>query len=204
MLWSSFGGRSVLVMSSSACPTCSRQPPSARPTRESRGRMMLNFSKFIALLVIAGALALAQDRGAIRGTITDQSGAAVPEATVTVKNVDTGLTQTVRTSADGVYTVPYLPVGNYTVTTDKTGFRKAETSGVRVDVATIVDVDVKLTVGGVDQTVDVSASAPLLETQGTNLGKVVATQAISDLPLFISGGSVRRNLAFVILTPGVI
>src|SRR5258708_7059045 len=62
----------------------------------------------------------------------------------------------------------------------------------------------KLTVGAVDQTVDVTASAPLLETQGSNLGKVVATKAISDLPLFISGGSVRSNLAFVILTPGVI
>src|SRR5258708_36142450 len=60
----------------------------------------------------------------------------------------------------------------------------------------------KLTVGAVDQTVDVTASAPLLETQGSNLGKVVATKAISDLPLFISGGSVRGNLAFVILTPG--
>jgi hypothetical protein len=165
---------------------------------------MRNFAKSLTLLAIAGALAFAQDRGSIRGTIRDQSGAAVPEATVTVKNVDTGLTQIVKTSGDGVYAVPYLPVGNYTVSTDKTGFRRAETEGVRVDVATIVDVDVKLTVGGVDQTVEVNASAPLLETQGTNLGKVVATAAIRDLPLFIAGGSVRSNLAFVILTPGVI
>src|SRR5437660_5525837 len=159
---------------------------------------MLNCLRSLALLGMIGSLAFAQDRGTIRGTITDQSGAAVPEATVTVKNVDTGLTQTVKTSGDGVYTVPYLPVGNYTVSTEKTGFRKAETAGVRVDVATIVDVDVKLTVGGVDQIVDVSAAAPLLETQGSNLGKVVATQAIRDLPLFITGGSVRSNLAFVI------
>ncbi|PYV89749.1 MAG: hypothetical protein DMG90_10490, partial [Acidobacteria bacterium] len=74
----------------------------------------------------------------------------------------------------------------------------AEINGVRVDVAVVVDVDVKLTVAGVDQTIDVSAAAPLLETSGSNLGKVLPTRAISDLPLFISGGSVRSNLAFVI------
>jgi len=157
-----------------------------------------------ALLLILSVGGMAQDRGTIRGTVTDQSSAPVPDATVTVKNVDTGLTQTARTGVDGVYTVLYLPVGNYSVTTDKTGFRKAETSGVRVDVAVVVDVDVKLTVAGVDQTIDVSAAAPLLETTGSNLGKVLPTRAISDLPLFISGGSVRSNLAFVILTPGVI
>src|SRR6266850_781572 len=158
----------------------------------------------LALFFIFSVLGLAQDRGTIRGTVTDQSGAPVPESTVTVKNVNTGLTQTVNTGADGVYTVLYLPVGNYSVTTDKTGFRKAEINGVRVDVAVVVDVDVKLTVAGVDQTIDVSAAAPLLETTGSNLGKVLPTRAISDLPLFISGGSVRSNLAFVILTPGVI
>src|SRR5260370_358835 len=164
---------------------------------------MLNWIKALTLLTVICSMATAQDRGAIRGTITDQSGAAVPEATVSVKNVNTGLTQTTKTSADGVYTIPYLQVGDYTVSTEKTGFRKAETTGVRVDVATVADVDMKLTVGAVDQTVDVTASAPLLETQGSNLGKVVATKAISDLPLFISGGSVISNLAFVILTPRV-
>ena len=72
----------------------------------------------------------------------------MPEATVTVKNVNTGLTQTVKTSADGVYNVLYLPAGDYTVTTEKAGFRKAETSGVGVHVATVANVDVTLAVGG--------------------------------------------------------
>src|SRR5207248_551446 len=133
----------------------------------------------MALFVIT--LAFAQDRGTIRGTVTDPLGAGVPEATVTAKNVNTGLTQTVKSAADGVYTVLYLPVGNYSVTTERSGFRKSETTGVRVDVATVADVDVKLAVAGVDQSIDVTASAPLLETQGSNLGKVVPTKAISDL-----------------------
>ena len=135
--------------------------------------------------------------------MTDPSGATVPEATVTVKNVNTGLTQTVKTSADGVYNVLYLPAGDYTVTTEKAGFRKAETSGVGVHVATVANVDVALAVGGVDQSVEVTAAAPLLDVQGTNLGKVIPKNAINDLPLFISGG-LRANLAFVVLTPGVI
>src|SRR5437660_2472362 len=164
---------------------------------------MLTCLRSRALLGMIVSLAFAQDRGTIRGTITDPTGAAVPEATVTVKNVNTGLTQTVKTSSDGVFTVPYLPVGDYTVATDKAGFRKAEKSGVRVDVASVADVDVRLTVGGVDQTVEVTAAETLLETTGSNLGKVVPTKAISDLPLFIGGG-LRSNLAFVILTPGVI
>ncbi len=154
-------------------------------------------------LLMASGLCLAQDRGTIRGVVKDQSGAIVPGATLTVKNVNTGLTESATTSADGVYNVLYLPVGEYTVTTEKAGFRKAEVTGVGVHVATVATVDVTLTVGGVDQVVDVTASAPLLDVQGTNLGKIIPKNAIKDLPLFISGG-LRANLAFVVLTPGVI
>jgi len=164
---------------------------------------MSNHCRFlVAILLLAGSC-LAQDRGTIRGVLTDPSGAAVPEATVTVKNVNTGLTQTTKTSTDGVYNILYLPAGSYTVTAEKTGFKKAETNGVEVHVATVASVDVTLTVGGVDQSVEVNAAAPLIDVQGTNLGKVIPERAIKDLPLFISGG-IRANLAFVVLTPGVI
>ena len=159
----------------------------------------------LAAIILLGAVpAFGQDRGTIRVTVTDQSGAAVPDARLTANNVETGLTQSASTGTDGIHAFPYLPAGNYTVTAEKTGFRNAEADRIRVNVATIVDLDLRLTVSGVEQTVDVTATAPLLETSGTNLGKVVPTKAIRDLPLFISGGSVRSNLAFVILTPGVI
>ena len=159
--------------------------------------------KYLALFTVLGAGAFAQDRGTIRGTVTDPSGAPVPAAAVTVRNVNTGLTQSVKTGDDGVYNLPYLPAGDYTVTTEKAGFRKAETTGVKVNVATVTGVDVQMTVGAVEQSVEVTAAAPLLEVQGTNLGKVLPTNAIKDLPLFIGGG-LRSNLAFVVLTPGVI
>src|SRR5450631_1315347 len=115
-------------------------------------------SRFLVAILLIAASAFAQDRGTVRGVVTDSSGATVPEATVTVKNVNTGLTQSVKTSADGVYNVLYLPAGDYTVTTEKAGFRKAETSGVGVHVATVSNVDVTLVVGTVDQSVDVTAA----------------------------------------------
>jgi len=162
----------------------------------------MNLKFLVVILLLAGS-AFAQDRGTVRGVVTDASGSTVPDATVTVKNVNTGLTQSVKTSADGVYTVLYLPAGAYSVTTVKAGFRQSEITGVEVHVATVSTVDVSLSVEGVAQTVDVAATSPLLDVQGSNLGKVIPKNAISDLPLFIGGG-LRANLAFVVLTPGVI
>src|SRR5258707_3055750 len=129
--------------------------------------------RFLVLILLLAGSVFAQDRGTIGGVVTDPSGATVPDATVTVKNINTGLKQTVKASADGVYSVLYLPAGDYTVTTEKAGFRKSETSGVGVHVATVANVDVTMAVGGVDQSVEVSAATPLLDLQGTNLGKVI-------------------------------
>ena len=160
--------------------------------------------QYVAAVVFLTTLGLAQgDRGSIRGIVTDPSGANVPDTTVTALNVNTGLTQTSRTGPDGIYNFLYLPVGTYTVTAEKTGFRKIEAAGVVVNVNSDVRLDVSLAVGTVDQTIEVSAAAIMLETSGSNLGKVVSTKAIMDLPMFISGG-LRSNMSFVILTPGVI
>src|SRR4051794_13298549 len=119
-------------------------------------------------LCLFAALALkAQDRGTIRGTISDTSGAVIPTVSVTVLNVDTGTRQSATTDQAGIYAFPYLQVGNYTVSVERAGFRKAETTGVRVNVATVSDVNVTLAIATTDQSVDVSAAAPLLETNGS-------------------------------------
>src|SRR5258708_5427579 len=89
---------------------------------------------FLSLLFFVIAPGLAQDRGRIRGVVNDETAAAVPAAVVPARNVNTGLTQTAVTSAEGVYNIPYLPVGEYTVTTEKTGFRRAEATNVIVNV----------------------------------------------------------------------
>ncbi|MFN7936657.1 MAG: TonB-dependent receptor [Bryobacteraceae bacterium] len=161
-------------------------------------------SRILAIWVVSClSVAFGQNTGTIRGVVTDPTSSPVPLAEVTLKNVATGLTQTVKAGADGGYTFLYLPSGNYTVSATHTGFRKTDVSGVQVQVATVANVDITLALGTVEQAVDVTATTPLLDVQGSNLGKVIPKSAIKDLPLFIGGG-VRSNLAFVILTPGVI
>ena len=155
------------------------------------------------LLVLAALPAFAQDRGTIRGTVLDESGATVPGAAIAVSNRDTGLSQNLTSSAEGRYEAIYLPVGTYSVTVTKEGFKRVQAGNVHVDVGSVVDLDLKILIGSVDQSVQVSATAAMLETQGTNLGKTIPTQAINDLPLFISGG-VRSPMAFIVLTPGVL
>src|SRR5260370_28030787 len=98
--------------------------------------------RFLGVILLLAGFVFAQDRGTIRGVVTDPSGATVPDAMVTVKNINTGLKQTVKTSVDGVYNVLYLPARDYTVTTEKARFRKAETSGRGRHGATVPHVDV--------------------------------------------------------------
>src|SRR6266542_5785516 len=88
------------------------------------------------LLVLSAGICLAQDRGTVTGTVTDAAGAAIPGALIKITNPATSLEQRTNTGTDGTYTVPYLPVGRYTVSAEKTGFRVAERSGIAVEVAT--------------------------------------------------------------------
>ena len=133
-----------------------------------------------ASLGLAGLFAtagLAQDRGTIRGIVTDASGSTVPGANVTARNVNTGIVQNALTGADGVYNIPYLPVGTYTTITEKPGFKKSEAANIVLNINSVIDINVTLVVGGIEQKIEVQAVAPLLETQGSNLGKVVPTKA---------------------------
>ncbi|MDQ6704446.1 MAG: carboxypeptidase-like regulatory domain-containing protein, partial [Acidobacteriota bacterium] len=145
----------------------------------------------------------AQDRGTITGTVTDAAGAAVPGASIKVANPSTGLTQSVSTNNEGSFAVPYLPVGKYTVTAEKIGFRTAEASDITVNVSTTARVDLKLEVGQVSEKIEVTAVAPAVVSERSDLGTVVTTKTINDLPLSLSGG-LRDNLAFTILTPGTV
>lgn len=162
---------------------------------------------FAMLLLCAGFLLVApicsaQDRGTITGTVTDPNGAPVPNAKITARNTATNLTQEATASEDGTYSIVYLPAGSYTVAAEAATFKKSETDAVRVSVNTTVRINVQLQIGDVQETVVVSAVTPLLQTDRTDLGKVVDSKTILDLPLFIGGG-LRDNLAFVNLVPGV-
>ena len=97
-------------------------------------------------------------RGTVLGTVTDVSGAAVPGATVTVRNTDTGLIRTTESQADGSYRVPELPIGSYDVTVSKADFQASVTKGVQVSVASERRVDAALKPGQITEQILVSGS----------------------------------------------
>lgn len=153
--------------------------------------------------LLTGISAYAQgDRGSIAGTITDPTGAAVPNATITLRSLGTGNTQTTQSGQGGDYRLPFISIGSYSVTVEKAGFRKWESTDVMVNINTLVELDVHLTVGSTSETVVINDAPPLLSGEGLNLGKVMNNKQIMDLPLSIGGGS-RSTYAFIPLTPGV-
>ena len=154
----------------------------------------------LVILSLCGLTASAQTfRGTILGTITDSSGGAVAGANVTIVNVDTGLTRNAQTSDDGSYSVPELPIGNYSVTVEKSGFTKFVANGVKVDVAVEHRVDAALKPGNVNQQVVVSAETlPQVDTTSDTLGGVMTPQQVTNIP---ANGRDFQKLIF--LTPGI-
>jgi Carboxypeptidase regulatory-like domain len=135
----------------------------------------------------------------ITGMITDPSGAQVPNASVTARNVDTGLTRTVVSGEDGNYRIEFLPVGNYAVEiTPASGFKKASQSGVVLQVNETARIDVALEVGSVSEQVNITTDPPEINTSSAELGRTVQSLEIENLPL------VERNVYSLLdLTPGV-
>lgn len=137
------------------------------------------------LSAFAGAdLLMAQkDTGGLTGTITDQSGATVSDAKITVTDVDRGTTHHTASNAQGEYVVSPLKVGRYTVTVEKTGFRKTVVGPIQVDVQERPTVNAVLNVGSVSETVTITTQGPQLETSTSDLGQVQDSHTIETLPL---------------------
>ncbi len=154
----------------------------------------------IGLMVLAAAPVTAQTfRGTVLGTVTDVSGAVVPGATVTVRNVDTGLLRKTETQADGSYRVPELPIGTYDVTAEKSGFQTSVTKGVQVGVAAERRVDAALKPGEITEQLEVSGEAlPQIETTSGTLGGTLTQESVRNLP--ING---RDYTKLIYLNPGV-
>jgi hypothetical protein len=151
------------------------------------------------LLILAGFAGAQTFRGTILGTVTDSSGAAVSGAAVTIKNVDTGLVRTVTTSTDGSYSVPELPIGNYSVTVENKGFRTAVVTGIRVEVSSERRADVTLQTGDLAQRVEVSGDTlPQVESTSNTLGGIIESKVVNNLPV---NGRDYQKLIF--LVPGV-
>ena len=139
-----------------------------------------------------------QGRGTIQGLVTDTSGAAVPGATVAVTNNATNQVFRTESTSEGLYQAPNLAVGEYTVSVEKTGFRRAVRSGLQLQVDQRAQVDVRMDVGQLAETVEVKGEAPLVDTSNTSIGKVVDQRRVAELPL-----NGRNALALTLLTPSV-
>ena len=138
------------------------------------------------------------DNGSIIGIVHDASGASLRGATVVIRNVATGVTTTVKTNDDGSYQALALIPGRYSVEVTAQGFGPARNPGVDIHVQTRAQVDFSLTVGATQQQIEVEASGQALQTQTADVGVVVETRQINDLPL---NGRTYDSLA--LLEPGV-
>ena len=136
--------------------------------------------------------------GTLRGAITDPSGAPVPGATVTIKNVGNGFTRELTTNSDGRYVAPDLPLGDYTVTASASSFAPLTQTGVHLDAGTDLTLNETLKAGSVATTVEVTADAPLLEVTRTDLSRTISSVETQNLPL-----TSRNPYNFILFQPGV-
>jgi len=154
---------------------------------------------FLLSLLVTSARLLAQaDQAAIAGVVTDPSGAVVPNATVTLISVDTGLNLTRYANESGSYAFSPVKIGNYSLLVEATGFQSIRQDNIHLDLQQHLTLNAALKPGGVNQSVEVSTEPPLLQTDDASTGQVVTTKTINETPL--NG----RNYVFIAqLTPGV-
>jgi hypothetical protein len=151
------------------------------------------------VFALAGAIAFAQiPQGTVQGNVTDASGAAVPNAGVTLLNQLTGIQKATSTNNEGLYSFNYLDSGTYRVTITATGFTTAAFPDIKVDIGNTVRVDAKLNVGDVSSTVEVSGVSALLQTDTAVVGGVVSQREVRDMP--VRG---REFSQLALLMPGV-
>jgi len=138
--------------------------------------------------------------GSVAGTVTDQTGAVVPGAAITIVNDGTGLTRNTTSGSAGDYSITSLPPGTYTLSITAQGFKPVKQTGIRLNAGTTNQQNVQVAVGTVTQQVTVSGAAATLQTQQTNVHTTISNYAIQNLPL-----NVYHNFQSVeLLSPGVV
>src|SRR5262245_21079561 len=121
--------------------------------------------------------------GTIVGTVTDQTGAVIPGANVRLVNEGTQFTRTALTNASGQYVAYSVPTGGYTITVEHAGFQKLVRTGIRLTAADTLTVDLPLTLGSVEQTVQVTSETPLLQSQTAAVSSLVTNQQMLEMPM---------------------
>ncbi|MGB9144465.1 MAG: TonB-dependent receptor [Acidobacteriaceae bacterium] len=166
-----------------------------------RSTLIASGSAFLLLmlLIAPGSAWAQQSAGAITGTVTDASGAAVAGASVTARDVSQGTTWTTRTTSAGLYDFPAVSAGNIQLKVEAQGFATAVRAPFTLTVNQVARVDFHLKVGQVNETVTVSGAPPILQTSSSDLGNLLNANTVVNLPL------ASRDLnQLTLLTPGVV
>src|SRR5271156_342242 len=158
-------------------------PPPAALARIARSFFRSSLLRCLCLFLCLLATAFAGVGGSISGTIKDQSGAAIAQASVTLINPSTGVSQSATTDARGAYTFPVVPVGGYALEVNHPGFKPYRRTGIVLDTSSALLLDVVLQVGERTDAVTVSDSAVHLETFSNQLGEVINSDQMSAVPL---------------------
>jgi len=148
------------------------------------------------------------DRGTITGTIADPAGAVIPNAPIQAKNTQTGSVYDIAATATGNYTLPGLPAGSYEISVTVPGFKNYLRTGLTVEVAATMRIDITLEIGSATESVTVSDSAPLLKTESGELSHNVTSQRLNELPVLGIGqgqagsSGIRNPNAVLNIIPG--
>ncbi|HKE33651.1 MAG TPA: carboxypeptidase-like regulatory domain-containing protein, partial [Candidatus Acidoferrum sp.] len=182
-----------------ATSTASRRYEAPRESRKAWS-LWAAFLAFVLATMILPTFANAQRLdGTLRVTVSDATGAGILDAKVTVTNEGTRVAISATASSAGTYVFPNLLVGSYTVTVEKSGFKKAVNKGVQVESNQVAEVAATLEVGDATAVVEVTAGAELVKTESSELGATFSDQAVHDLPVSTLGGDVKE---FAVFAPG--
>lgn len=157
------------------------------------------FSLWLLPLLLLATATFAQNTAKILGTVTDQSGAAVVGAKVTVKNPDAAIERTTETNASGYYEVPALPPGKYSVQVQMNGFDTQVANNVVVEVSNNSTQDFGLKVASTNEVVTVEATAPVIETTTMTVGQTINQRTVQEIPL-----NGRHFVDLALLVPGTV
>jgi hypothetical protein len=135
----------------------------------------------------------------VTGTVTDPQGSTVPNVKVVAVNQGTNLEYSAQTSESGVYTIPFLPVGNYVLSVEATGFKKLVSNEITLEVNQTARINLQLQVGGVNEVVNINDVAPVLQTENVTVGNVITANTTTSLPL-----NGRNFQQLTLLVPGTI
>src|SRR5947209_8810586 len=154
-----------------------------RSERKMKQRSVPFLLIFLAVLLLLAPVYGQKITGTISGSVTDPTGAMVPDATVTITNAETGLVRTTTTNSSGDYSAPDLPPGTYKVVIRQANFREFVTKSVELHVSSAVTVNAQLLVGNTAEVVTVEANPIQVQTDNASLGEVIEGNQVRNLPL---------------------